>query len=1094
MRKGVVNTAAVLLFLSDGVLARPFVQFEIREAMARQKTILLVHETDSRHGAFDFRAGRDEAPADLQQLLDSHESLPFRRRGYERDGMLTTLIERAGFKGLFDGAQRTETQQEVLAAVPTEVRHFDLESFHDRPVQAQLMTLLLLVKGDDGFTSCVLIHGMGGTGKTLTAVAVVQETVVRQHFSKMYWLVVGQDATGTKIRQLQAMLYKQLTGKEVIGEAIQANNEQEWLGMLEAAMTMERSLVVLDDPWLPEQVRYLNPVDGSRTEHRLLVTTRIRGLMPKATCVNLSAMGKDEAVVLLLDVANIEKATYLASHAGAAWPPRAAYEIANECGLLPMTLSITAQVMKSWGDGWEEAVLPLLKQEDGNGRAPSTAEERIIGAGLKSLKGEDAGSIEELFRMFAVTQEDFVHSMAVIELLWRSCCGSAEESAGGLRTRLKVRQWTNLLLDRSLLLGSVSKGVHLHDIVLTHLRKTRPASELRSMHARVVEGLVAASGERAAATGEWLQDTGSTAQAFDGEEVDWYACNVGSFHAKQSMDASVALVEREEVKRWLLLEDKVMSRQVALAVGQDGMEELCGHYRERDELFAAAKTKWALVALLRQTTAGLACINEALVLLERSAMATTNEGQQLELVILQVLMRSAPAGSAERARAAARMGELMENTALHIDPYAVMTSQILPVTKILMGMSPDAYENGRTVTPETRLRGARMLVEKLYALTRKAADASVGARKEVLVAASASAAFWTYQSVQNTEEGVLLTQGVTDRVWGSDCKKLMSIVAGQTFDRHHLIWRSVGMRYCMFVAYSLPTNPAEKTGDTQQLVDTAGCIAKYMLAYSRASPPPSLDVFHSLCTFTTFTGIELPSHLQPLYQSVRRFYGAYGVQSPAAALEWYLSSAEFGYWHQAACSSSDGLHHRAHPDAYSNLCSAGFTLAAGDTSGFDMGWLDDLPPADSSTLRCTHIEASHPAPCVLLAEVLEQQGRHADACRFAQAYLQSPFSFNLPSKAKAGRVLGRCHAAMGEHTLSIVAFDAAIEMAKARGFLWSEALSVRGRALAGKDSGASGGGLHWDEYTGKQRVAEVMGRMQGSSREQLVWLEGVLLT
>ena len=34
-------------------------------------------------------------------------------------------------------------------------------------------------------------------------------------------------------------------------------------------MTMERSLVVLDDPWLPEQVRYLNPVDGSQTDQEL---------------------------------------------------------------------------------------------------------------------------------------------------------------------------------------------------------------------------------------------------------------------------------------------------------------------------------------------------------------------------------------------------------------------------------------------------------------------------------------------------------------------------------------------------------------------------------------------------------------------------------------------------------------------------------------------------------------------------------------------------------------------------------------------------------------------------------------------------------
>ena len=40
-----------------------------------------VAEADPRFGAFDFSSAYEEAPADLQELLDSHESLPFRRRG-----------------------------------------------------------------------------------------------------------------------------------------------------------------------------------------------------------------------------------------------------------------------------------------------------------------------------------------------------------------------------------------------------------------------------------------------------------------------------------------------------------------------------------------------------------------------------------------------------------------------------------------------------------------------------------------------------------------------------------------------------------------------------------------------------------------------------------------------------------------------------------------------------------------------------------------------------------------------------------------------------------------------------------------------------
>jgi hypothetical protein len=97
--------------------------------------------------------------------------------------------------------------------------------------------------------------------------------------------------------------------------------------------------------------------------------------------------------------------------------------------------------------------------------------------------------------------------------------------------------------------------------------------------------------------------------------------------------------------------------------------------------------------------------------------------------------------------------------------------------------------------------------------------------------------------------------------------------------------------------------------------------------------------------------------------------------------------------------------------------------------------------------------------------------------------LQAEFNFNAASKVRAGNVLGRCHyAALGEHALSVSAFDAAIKLAKRGRFLLSEALVIRDRALAGQ--GAGKGTMHWDEQEGGQRLAEVMGRMQGG-REPL---------
>jgi hypothetical protein len=92
-------------------------------------------------------------------------------------------------------------------------------------------------------------------------------------------------------------------------------------------------------------------------------------------------------------------------------------------------------------------------------------------------------------------------------------------------------------------------------------------------------------------------------------------------------------------------------------------------------------------------------------------------------------------------------------------------------------------------------------------------------------------------------------------------------------------------------------------------------------------------------------------------------------------------------------------------------------------------------------------------------------------------------------------VLGRCHAALGQQTLSVVAFDAAIALAKRGHFVLLEALTIRGRALVGREQGGwhddgvsnpgsgilhdPGSGLHWSERTGRQQLVEVMERMTG---------------
>jgi hypothetical protein len=1072
--------------------------------------MVLVHESDPRFGAFDFRAAREKAPPDLQDMLDNHESLPFRRRGYERDGMLQTLIEHAGFKALFESAQASASTKE-LAKVPTEIQHFDLESFHDRPVQTALVKHLLLPKQDERFTSCVVMYGMGGTGKTVTAVAVVQETAVREHFSHIYWLTVGADAVGGRIRQLQSELHIQLTGKGISSAEVQQKDEQEWLGMLVEAMTMERALVVLDDPWQPEQVRFLNPVDSAQTEHRLLVTTRIRGLAhSRATCIELSMMAKDEAVALLLDVAGISKQAYkIENPTSSQWPPPAAYDLAVECGLLPITLTITAQLVRSWGKGWEKAVLPLLKEEHGprEGRVATTVEERIIGAGLKSLKGEDAPAIKVLFEMFAVTQEDFVHPMAVIELLWRSCCSTSMKAAGGLSARLKVRQWTQVLIDQSLLLGSSSKGVHIHDIVLTYLRGAQSVSELRALQKRVVEGLVAVSVERTAETGRGFQDTGSTAKAFDGEEVDWYVCNVASYHVKQSMEPSLPLVENGDLQRLLLLDDETIVRAVAVAAGMSELSLLLVHYSAAEEWIEAAKVEWALGMVSTVVSDRTQHGKAALALVVKAGSATT-EAQQLELHMrgsLAYQMRTGP----DKKRNVARMQELMaENKALRIDSMGTYFMTVYPRLFALFGAHPAYWDAGKLASMDTVLEGFRVHAEGV-ALFTKAAEESVGARKECIRIGYQVVCCVQYMGCRSTDQTTEIHQQLLEVKWGKDGSILVAACMDYRFDRHFIISQGIGGKNDCFLVYDCRLGLGEYCGNVQQMVtlfeNQLGGMRKWI---KRGVPGTELSMF---CVFTapSLTSLELKA-LHPFGKELLGLLGSCEGRctDPSECEEWYGSADWSAYiaLYGKGYSSKDGLHHMwLKPTVISAIQAAlSLSLASMGKSNFDLSWLDELPAANDPKLLDSMIAVNGFTNVrTMIAEVLEWQGRHKEANRCANSYLpvhqcmcsdapmpflqfnrsfavaelQDRFNFNATSKVRAGRVLGRCHAALGEHALSVSAFDAAIELARRGRFLLSEALTIRGRALVGQEAG--GGGLHWDEREGKQRVVEMMGRMQG---------------
>jgi hypothetical protein len=280
-----------------------------------------------------------------------------------------------------------------------------------------------------------------------------------------------------------------------------------------------------------------------------------------------------------------------------------------------------------------------------------------------------------------------------------------------------------MLVDQSLLLGSFTKGVHVHDIVLTYLRNTHSPSELRALQKRVVEELVRVSTTRP------FEDTGSTSKSFAGEEVDWYVCNVGGFHIMQSIDRSVPVTENQDVVRYMMLADSVLFRQTALAVGKAELEALATHFAGISRWLEAAKGKWAVYCV--SSSPSVAMMDEVMELLEKCGPTRTSVALQLELDVVGSYTYSLKhaAGSAGRAQIGARVAELSKDPSLRTDPWSLITVGLYTKVMMLAGIVPPAWQGGKKVGGDSVLQGMGLWYSKATPLMQSACDNAVGARK-----------------------------------------------------------------------------------------------------------------------------------------------------------------------------------------------------------------------------------------------------------------------------------------------------------------------------------------------------------------------------
>ena len=165
----------------------------------------------------------------------------------------------------------------------------------------------------------------------------------------------------------------------------------------------------------------------------------------------------DEALDLLLRAGGVE---HLRES-----PPAAALEAVERCGRLPLALDMAGGIIRTLGRGWEEELLPCLREEV----AGASIEQRIVAASLRVIEPALRDEVVAAFTVFAVFPEDALVPVEAIDalgpLIVAATAGVADGSGSRRPSRLLLRKWVQALLGGSLLRGSIDDGVSAHDLI-----------------------------------------------------------------------------------------------------------------------------------------------------------------------------------------------------------------------------------------------------------------------------------------------------------------------------------------------------------------------------------------------------------------------------------------------------------------------------------------------------------------------------------------------------------------------------------------------------------------------------------------------------
>jgi WD40 repeat protein len=359
----------------------------------------------------------------------------------------------------FTGARPYEVQLQLLfddirnaanvVPIGTELRatHVTVpplpSNYIERPDTLAMLRSRLIADGGGPSIALTALRGMGGIGKTVLAQALAHDQIVQEAFPDgVIWTTVGKQGThnvAVRMREVR---------RAFSDTPAESETESESINRYRTLMQDKRALIILDDVWHAGDVE---PFRVSSSLSRLLFTTRDAFIV--------ASVGAVEHIADLLTPGQSRDLLARWARCNAEDLPAEADAILQECGRLPLTLSIVGAILRGKPPAYWTYTLNLLHRADLNElrvQFPGYPHPDLLRAIQVSVDALDETARNRYLALALLIEDMPLHS-SVQRALW----SATEESA--LAT---AEQFVGLSLAQRDQGGSI----RLHDLHLDYLR------------------------------------------------------------------------------------------------------------------------------------------------------------------------------------------------------------------------------------------------------------------------------------------------------------------------------------------------------------------------------------------------------------------------------------------------------------------------------------------------------------------------------------------------------------------------------------------------------------------------------------------------